>query len=156
MTAGEPTNPWLAEDVALLTRLVEANESNAVIAERLGRSVRAVKAKISRMTLPKRICRPRSLWPAEEAKELLRLRDEMRLGWSEIATRLNRPSSSCHTKYYALKNPTVTYKVIQREVISTEAHEDWVRRMMLSPSSLTAAMFGDPLPGYSALDKRAP
>ena len=153
MTAGEPTNFWRAQDVALLKRLVEANTPNADIAERLGRSVKSVKAKISRLVLPKRLAQ-RSSWSDEASKQLLMLRDEMGLGWTEIGKRLNRAGSSCHTRYYILKNPTLPHKVVQREPMCSETHGEWLHRMSLSPTNLTAALLGDPLPGYSALDRR--
>jgi hypothetical protein len=153
MVAGEPTNYWSVEDVALLKRLVEADTPNADISERMGRSVLSIKAKISRMAMPKRLA-VRSSWSDEASKQLLMLRDEMNLGWTEIAKRLDRAGSSCHTRYYILKNPTVPHKVVQRDPVDAETHREWSRRLSLSHASLTAAFFGDPLPGCSALDKR--
>jgi len=155
MTSGQPTNYWHEKDIGLLKRLVEDNTSNADIAERLGRSVMSVKAKISRLAMPTRI-RARTSWTSEASKHLLVLRDEMGLGWTEIGKRLNRAGSSCHTHYYILKNPTVAHVVVQRAPICSRTVEEWRRRQSLSPRTLTAAFFGDPLPGCSALDRRAP
>jgi len=155
MTSGQPTNYWHEKDIELLKRLVEDNTSNADIAERLGRSVMSVKAKISRLAMPTRI-RARTSWTSEASKHLLVLRDEMGLGWTEIGKRLDRAGSSCHTHYYILKNPTVTHVVVQRAPICSRTVEEWRRRQSLSPRTLTAAFFGDPLPGCSALDRRAP
>jgi hypothetical protein len=154
MTSGEVTKYWRMEDVALLRRLVEADTPNADIAERMGRSVMSIKAKIARLCMPKRLAN-RSSWSEESTKQLLMLRDEMGLGWTEIGKRLDRAGSSCHTRYYILKNPTVPHKVAQREPVGAEAHREWLRRQSLSHASLTAAFFGDPLPGCSALDKRS-
>jgi hypothetical protein len=77
----EMTNPWLEADVELLRKLVADNSSNAEISERMGRSVQAVKAKLSRMSLPARV-KVQKGWPPEEVEQLLRLRDGARLGWS--------------------------------------------------------------------------
>jgi hypothetical protein len=154
MKFNEMTNPWLEADVELLRKLVADNSSNAEISERMGRSVQAVKAKLSRMSLPARV-KVQKGWPPEEVEQLLRLRDGARLGWSEIASRLNRPSGSVYGKYRDIKNAPVKNRVEVREPANAETHREWLRRMSLSPASLTAALFGDPLPGYSALDKRS-
>ncbi|HEX7895472.1 MAG TPA: hypothetical protein VF447_14840 [Terriglobales bacterium] len=153
MVSGEPTNFWRDEDVALLKKLVNDNTPNADIAERLGRSVLSVKAKIARLAMPKRLA-VRTSWTDEASKQLLKLRDEMGLGWTEIGKRLDRAGSSCHTRYYLLKNPSTPHKVFQREPLDEGAYKDRSRRLSISHASLTAAFFGDPLPGYSALDKR--
>lgn len=155
MTSGQPTNYWRDKDLQLLKRLVEDNASNADIAERLGRSVMSIKAKIARLAMPTRI-RARTSWTSEASKHLLVLRDEMGLGWTEIGKRLDRAGSSCHTHYYILKNPTVTHVVVQRAPICSRTVEEWRRRQSISHRTLTAAFCGDPLPGCSALDKRAP
>jgi len=155
MTAGIVTNYWRKEDIDLLKRLVDADVPNADICERLGRSLLSVKAKIARLRMPARRRTNRSSWSSESSKHLLMLRDEMGLGWTEIGKRLNRAGSSCHTHYYILKNPTVPHVVMQRAPVCSETVEEWRRRQSLSPETITAAFFGDPLPGYSALDRRA-
>jgi hypothetical protein len=43
---------------------------------------------------------------------------------------------------------------IIRPVVTDQEHEDRARRYALAPRDLTAAFCGDPLPGYSALDRR--
>jgi hypothetical protein len=83
------------------------------------------------------------------------LRDEMRLGWSEIAKRIGRPSGTCYSKYYDTKRGASRHKVVmQRELVDANSHREWLHRQSLEPASLTAAILGDPLPGYSALDQR--
>jgi hypothetical protein len=144
MKANEPTNPWLDADVEQLRELVIT-----------GRTVLSVKSKINRMGMPARI-KPQKAWPPEETAQLIMLRDEMRLGWSEIAKRLGRASGTCYSKYTYVKNSAPKNKVARPEPANAETHREWLHRMALSPASLTAATFGDPLPGYSALDKRAP
>jgi len=137
MKFNEPTNPWLDADTDLLRQLVAENASNAEISDRMGRSILAIKSKLTRLA------------------QLIMLRDEARLGWTEIAKRLGRSSGTCWSKYAYIKNSTPKNKIERREPIDMESHREWRRRQMLSPVSLTAALLGDPLPGYSALDKRA-
>jgi transposase len=155
MKANEPTNPWLDSDIEQLRALVADNVGNVEISKRLGRSVLSVKSKINRLGMPARI-KPQKSWPPEETAQLLRLRDECKLGWSEIAKRLGRASGTCHSKYTYVKNGASKNKVARPEPVSAESHREWLRRMSLSPANLTAALLGDPLPGYSALDKRSP
>jgi hypothetical protein len=153
MTSKEPTNPWRDTDVELLRKLIADNASNAEISERMGRSVLAIKAKLARMSLPARI-KAQKFWPPEEIEQLLRLREGARLGWTEIGRRLNRSAGGVYDKYRTVKSAPVQSRGA-REPANAETHREWLRRMSLSPVSLTAALFGDPLPGYSALDKRS-
>ena len=154
MKFNEPTNPWLDADTDLLRQLVAENASNAEISDRMGRSILAIKSKLTRLALPPRV-RVQKAWPPEVTAQLIMLRDEARLGWTEIAKRLGRSSGTCWSKYAYIKNSTPKNKIERREPIDMESHREWRRRQMLSPVSLTAALLGDPLPGYSALDKRA-
>lgn len=153
MKLNEATNPWFDAEVEQLRSLVASNVGNVEIAKALGRTVLSVKSKVNRLGMPARV-KPQKSWPPEETEQLLRLRDEMRLGWSEIAKRLNRSSGTCHSKYTYMKNAAPKNRVAPREPANAETHREWLRRMSLSPASLTAALLGDPLPGYSALDKR--
>lgn len=45
-------------------------------------------------------------------------------------------------------------EIESRSTIPADVMADRERRMTLAPRSLSAAQFGDPLPGYSALDRR--
>jgi IS30 family transposase len=153
----EPTNPWLDADVELLRKLAADNASSAEISERLGRSVSSVKAKISRLCLPART-RTQKAWAPEEMEQLFFFRDKMRLNWNEIGRRLNRPHSTCYMRYYDFHRKPPEHKVSKEapsEPVNMERHREWRHRQSLSPVSLTAAIFGDPLPGYSALDRRS-
>lgn len=154
MKANEPTNPWLDDELARLRELVAANVGNVEIAKALGRSVLSVKSKINRLGMPARI-KIQKAWPPEETAQLLRLRDECRLGWNEIAKRLGRPSGTCYSKYTYVKNSTPKNKVARPEPLNAESVREWLHRSSLSHQTLTAAIMGDPLPGYSALDRRA-
>jgi hypothetical protein len=154
MKPNESTRPWLDADVEQLRALVAANTPNTEISKITGRTVLSIKSKISRLGMPARI-KPQKSWPPEDVAQLVMLKDEARLGWTEIGKRLNRSSGTCWSKYHYIKNHVASVKVVAREPANAETHREWLRRMALSPVSLTAALLGDPLPGYSALDKRA-
>ncbi|MHC2867957.1 hypothetical protein ACVIYH_009090 [Bradyrhizobium diazoefficiens] len=153
MKSNEPTNPWLDADVEQLRQLVASNAGNVEIARITGRTVLSVKSKINRLGIPARI-KPQKSWPPEELAQLLMLKDEARLGWTEIGKRLGRSSGACWSKYHYVKNAAPKNKVAQTEPVDQESHREWLHRMSLSPVNLTAALLGDPLPGYSALDRR--
>jgi len=152
----EPIRLWYDTEVDQLRKYVADNLSNAEIAERTGRTISSVKAKLSRMLLPART-RPQRNWPPEEIAQLCYLRDDVKLNFDEIGRRLGRPHSTCYQKYYDLKRaPPKNRVTASREPMAAETHREWLHRMSLSPANLTAAFFGDPLPGCSALDKRRP
>lgn len=48
-----------------------------------------------------------------------------------------------------LRKETVSHVAVPQHVLGEREHRSW-----LLPRDLTAALFGDPLPGYSALDRR--
>jgi hypothetical protein len=79
---------------------------------------------------------------------------------TEIGKRLGRCRSVVCRK---MKQPPMTvdgrrYLAVNRGgatfVIPARVIEERDVRLAVSPSNLTAAFFGDPLPGYSALDRR--
>jgi hypothetical protein len=154
----EPAKPWSDTEVELLRKLAGDRETSFdVIAERLGRGVKSVKAKISRMALPARM-RTQKAWLPEEMEQLFFFRDRLNLNWNEIGRRMNRPHSTCYMRYYDFHRAPPKHKVSKEasgEPIDMERHREWRHRQTLTPVSLTAAVLGDPLPGYSALDRRS-
>lgn len=91
-------------------------------------------------------------WTVAEKAELERRRDSG-AAFEAIARDLGRPLPTVKAKYFDLKR----YK---RETVQSqpqreaEARAEAARASLLVPTSLTALVFGDPLPGRSALDKR--
>src|SRR4051812_136286 len=116
MKSNEPTNPWFDADVEQLRALVANNTTNTEIARITGRTVLSVKSKINRMDMPARM-KPQKAWPPEETAKLVMLRDEARLGWTEIAKRLGRASGTCWSKYAYVKNNIAKNKVAPKEPI---------------------------------------
>lgn len=99
-------------------------------------------------------------WSDDDVARLIRMREVEGKTWREIDVALGRPQSGSQLKYKALKAPdTLSAGSIGggRVVLSPDqeanlrARKDAENRM-----SLTATLFGDPPPGYSALDRRQP
>ncbi|MGM4987391.1 hypothetical protein [Tardiphaga sp. 841_E9_N1_2] len=96
-----------------------------------------------------------SSWTAEEDAKLLLLR-EQKMRWGDIAHEFDRPRSSCAGRYADLTDPPVcTNLVADRTIVPAERFIDRDRRINCAPRDLTASMFGDPKPGFSALERRA-
>jgi hypothetical protein len=98
----------------------------------------------------------RTSWTESDEARLLHLRDVKHLKWDEIAQIMGRPLPSCHAKWDYLRrgfkrHPTEA--VQSKNIVPPECDEDRARRLLLEPRDLTASLLGDPLPGYSALEK---
>lgn len=107
-------------------------------------------------------------WTDEETELLLRcIADEMNTRM--IAARIGRTMSAVRgrirklrhthginikTRVYVPRGPQLRSEMITKWEPPNEIMEEAKRRRSLSRSSLTAEFFGDPLPGYSALDRK--
>ena len=144
---------WTDAEVQQLQKMLDEGLSAGAIAERIGRTRRAVIAKIGRIqngVAPN----VRKSWSDSEIESLLSLRDKYSLGWDQIGYRLGRPSGSVYSKYMCLKYETTRHAADPRISVPSASEQQWRHRQALAPRDLTAAVFGDPLPGFSALDKR--
>lgn len=113
-------------------------------------------------------------WTREEVALLLKFREEG-CGWGEIGHRLDRQSAQCAARYWYLKGGKVaggagvkSVKDIEAERARKHATEQRAieardRRSLAKierderaaqAGDLTPIFFGDPPPGYSALDQR--
>lgn len=107
---------------------------------------------------PRRVLRR---WGKTEIATAQSMRGAGECTLEEIATHLHRPISSVHEMLGRLKKdeaaviekapeiPTSTYDPIPDAVL-----RDRERRYGIEPRSIGARVFGDPLPGYSALDEK--
>jgi hypothetical protein len=122
----EGLNRWTPDQVETALSMKADGHDVKEIAERLGRSVKAVQGKFKYIALNE--------GQREERRQALRRRriasgiQSTRLHPNGQTTKAERPSDN---------------------VLSERA-----RRSAIMPRDLTAAFFGDPLPGYSALDRR--
>lgn len=102
----------------------------------------------------------------EKAEQLRRTGRYKRLAWKKIAKEIGVPWRQLEAYFVPAVRQRIedekrisqtlvslhmrdTNMVIPREVLA-----DRERRLSLAPSSLTALLCGDPLPGCSAIDKR--
>lgn len=89
----------------------------------------------------------------EDVAEARRLYKELGT-YSAVARRMGRSASTVNEQINGLRGNRVLRGKAAPENIPSDVLADRNRRADLAPRSLTAAFFGDPLPGYSALERR--
>lgn len=119
-------NPWSSEDTVIAQTMNESGAPNEEIARRLGRSRKAVNARLAWLRLP------------QEKKDYR-------------AARKRKYEKDNYVGRNAKKTGFFTPSARPAEDVIVERD----RRLALQPRDLTALLFGDPLPGYSALERRA-
>lgn len=145
---------WTREEVARLHELKARGLDDEQVGEMLGRTTPAVGIKLRKLARGQ-IVRNVKAWSSQEIETLRNLRDKYRLGWDEIGKRLGRPSGTVYHKYKYLEVSAPSGIITARISIPAPTEHDWRKRQLLSHQTLTAALCGDPLPGYSALERRA-
>jgi hypothetical protein len=157
---------WTEEEVATLQRMRGHGAEPKQIGETLGRTVVSVWRKLKQVRVAAeraeakvaaglKARRPLRLWTTEEIDVLHRMRDAGHM-FTDIDRALDRGIGSSATKYGEL-HPSGAIKPIagyDRTGVSHDLLRERYRRMALEHRDLTAAFFGDPLPGRSALDQR--
>lgn len=114
-------------------------------------------------------------WPRHEIQKLFELRDVRQLAWSEIGSRLNRPPRNCASRYHGAKRAMEIAAAAEKGIVLLKPIADpdpsEVKIMLadrearaaarnerdteaLSAGIITPVFFGDPPPGYSALDEK--
>ena len=157
MLKGQEYHPWSEEAVARLKELRAEGVNHAEIGRQLGRTRKAVAEKLIRLASGQVAVPPPRPWTAQEIEQLKYLRDTERRSWGEISRIMGRPSGTVSSKHHYLGN---SFKLGRAEsnanfIVPEEVKADWHRRQMLSHRTITAALCGDPLPGQSALERRA-
>lgn len=147
---------WTAREVADLLAMRDRGAIGTEMAHRFGRTSHAVCVKLGKLDNPT-VRMGQKEWTSAEKVQLVHLKEVMGLGWTEIGRRLNRPSGTVYSKYFYIKNfaSARAGDGSDKANIPEQTVSEWRSRRALSPSSLTAHFCGDPLPGYSALDRRA-
>jgi hypothetical protein len=115
---------WTTKELHDLRHLHGTGMTYEALAERFGRSVSAIKAQLQHFTVGGNRLRER------RARENARRRDMYGRG---------------------VKINSHPHRGVRPDL---DAVEEMYKRRQLEPRSGTAAIMGDPLPGYSALDKR--
>lgn len=122
----ELPRPWTAEEWQEAQRLKTDGLGADAIAEKLGRSRKAVRAKFQKENLTPEQRRKRT--------EYERSRRGVEIKTRQIAG--------------------ITF-VVAPDTRAVEAFKERDERLRQSPRDLTSALMGDPLPGYSALERGA-
>lgn len=148
---------WTPETEAELTRLWLEGRSLTFIGKAMGVSRGKIAGKRKRMGLPTRIyptterAKP---WTYQEYDFACRLRDEDGLSFRAIGLVLGRPLESVRDKV----NLGFRQNIPGVHELPVKAPEFVIRerdyRYSINHSSITAALLGDPPPGYSALDRK--
>lgn len=100
----------------------------------------------------------RKKWNAEDEATVYRLRYDEKKSLREIAALLNRTTGQIDGKLQRMKTPNRRVHFEQTNsqfIIPARCLIERDRRYAIAPRDLTAAFCGDPLPGYSALERRA-
>jgi hypothetical protein len=126
MTKGMSANVWSGEHIDRLKQMNSEGTSYEDIAEVLGRSVKSIKAKLAMLRMTTEQLRAYRAKKRKYAADQYPGRKAIGSGFSDLPGA--RPDEDI---------------IAERD-----------RRLALSPRSLTAAFCNDPLPGYSALDRR--
>jgi hypothetical protein len=103
--------------------------------------------------------RPERPWLQHEIADLFHMRDVQKFAFERIDVALGRPGGSSYYKYHKLKKgkeptsgptgPGGRIQLSPAQIAARAAREHAASRM-----TPTAVFFGDPPPGYSALDRR--
>lgn len=102
----------------------------------------------------------KNLWLAADVTQLMRLRDVDGLSFPQISELFpGRTRKDCANKYYleqAKQNNTAAVRTpVYRRSRSEIVAALQAPGRLVEHETLTAAFFGDPLPGRSALDQRS-
>lgn len=119
--------PWSSEQIARAVQMKAAGEEVGAIALAVGRSIKAVQVKLSILNETPERRASRQLKHAERC-------------------RANRPGSR--------KIAGVGFFYPQSKKPDCDVLQEREIRLGTEPRDLTAAFFGDPRPGYSALERR--
>lgn len=91
-------------------------------------------------------------WTDEEQWQAQKLYAEHQ-SYKVVGRIMGRSDSTIRDRLQGLRGPCQTRRVDDTRVPDSVL-QDRDRRMQLAPRDLTAAFFGDPLPGMSALERR--
>jgi hypothetical protein len=173
------TKRWRKEDAALLLAMKRQKVSRRKIAKHFGVTIHACDMKVVRLraaakaaangerpkrqpagqSRPERRTQPAPVrWSQAENDELVRRADAGE-PFESIGADLGRTRWACKVHYHAIKRgtaatidaPPVGKKATQRQEAAAAARH--ARESAQQHQTLTAELFGDPLPGRSALDR---
>lgn len=103
--------------------------------------------------------KPKRLWSADDLATMIRMREVERSRWSDIEKALDRGAGSVHAKYQSLRRDKLP-SAHQNDaggrpsISADQESERLARKQAAMRRDLTGEVFGDPPPGFSALDHR--
>jgi len=153
---------WTAEDDRKLRQFRSNGITYDVIADAFGRTERACINRMEKLNRraafgEKPKAAPRAFTDAEVAA-IVRMRDVERREFKDIDSALRRNPGVCCQKYQQVKGlqaPPRRLDDVRNADVPPACAADRDERLTLSHTTITAAFFGDPLPGRSALDMRS-
>lgn len=150
---------WPDADVAQLTELFKAGKTPSEISRTMNRTARAVANKLWRMVGTSTLREAPDKWTDREKQLLINMR-WLGKSWAQIGAAVGHPAEKCKSMHRSrgCSHLAVTAKIHRVEdkiVAPPEVIAEHTRRSSLRPRDLTAFLLGDPLPGYSALERRA-
>ncbi len=153
-SASRQKSNWTAEQDQALTALRADQFPWKEISRRLGRTVESCCARYRALTPQAARVRFRtsSRWPPGSETKLKQLLAE-RKSIPQIAAELQMPRASVYSKVHYIASRKVHTELTSRVAVPTACLVDRDRRMA-AERDLTAEFFGDPPPGFSALDRR--
>lgn len=149
------------KEQVLSLRAEQPDLTSAQIAERLGCMPEYVRATLSRERLSKTRVRKKpgrkpgsnSSWTEAQLEEMIFKREVEKKRWCVIARELGRPVATCTYQFRQYEDSRPKRNVEPRRIAPEHVLSDAARRNK-APRTITAALFGDPAPGQSALDKK--
>lgn len=145
---------WSPKLDAELIALYESHMDFEVIAKKICRSTSSIYSRLWRLRKKCGGLRPRpGMWTVQETERAKQFSREG-LTYKQIAKKLGRTDRS--VRYKLREGREKILRIVTDPKIEIPAHveRDLDRRCATHYSNLTAAVFGDPLPGFSALDRR--
>lgn len=147
---------WEEAEFQQAKNLFEAGKSPQQISKILGRSVCSVARKLARETGKATHLPPSRKWTDEEKQKLSVMRNGGAT-WRMIAREFGTTEKKCQGVYerYGLHRPVIRTTESRTAQIPASVMDDYVARLQAAPRDLSALVFGDPKPGWSALERRA-
>lgn len=145
--------PWTDDERALLDRLIADEQPLAVMVTQIGRSANSIRVHMRDMIFSREAPLPDRQWSAADIDEMRRMKAKG-LCFVRIGVKLRRTPRHCQEKFFDLSTGKVPRAPVRNQVTSKVAAQR-KSRIALQHASITAAVFGDPLPGRSALDQRS-
>lgn len=148
--------PWTEKADQRLVEMFRSGVTEREMGEAFGRTQDSIAKHIAVLRKRGLIPKPqvvRRPWTENDDQTILRLKSEG-LGVVAISKRVDRTPASVSTRLGQLVNGIDGAKDTRAGPVSPRALADRDRRASLQHPTLTAAFCGDPLPGYSAWDRR--